>query len=593
MDKVLDHTPLLANSKSRKHDGIASKHIQNRQKSLFDDIWYKLANMILYILPVCLAFVALIWLVPQATRIPARTTIAYPDLLEAGAEVLVSGLETRRWNSLELTKAYIRRIEEVNPILRAVTEINPDALGIAASLDIERAEGHIRSPLHGLPMLLKDNIATNDGMNNTAGSFSLLGAAVSRDSTVAAKLRVAGVIILGKANMSQWAYFRSRNSSSGWSAYGGQVTGAYYPNMNPSGSSSGSGVATSIGLAFASLGTETSGSIVSPASNNNLVGIKPTVGLTSRSLVIPISEHQDTIGPMTRSVYDAAAILSIIAGKDVRDNYTLAQPFSSPPDYTKALNVSSLNGARIGIVRNAIGEKEVFNLPVHDAFEVAIATIKRAGATVIDNANYNSQEEWRADQQRVLLTVLESDILSGLPKYLSELSHNPNNITSLADVSNFTHHFPAEDWPERDTRIWDDALKGTENTDYKFWQAYQKGLRWSGPDGILGALAKDNLDALILPTNWSAAMPAYAGFPIVSVPMGFYPPDSPVKKTVLWDLAEVAPNIPFGLSFVGAKWSEETLISYAYAYEQATQTRTKVKPLIVPKTQLKDIIGKY
>ena len=191
------------------------------------------------------------------------------------------------------------RIKEVNPVLHVVTELNPDALSIAAALDAERANGTIRSPLHGLPMLIKNNIATNDKMNNTAGSYSLLGATVPRDATVASKLRGAGVILLGKANLSQWSYFRSSGSSSGWSAYGGQVTGAYYPNMDPSGSSSGSAVGSAIGLAMASLGTETDGSILSPSSVNNLVGIKPTVGLTSRSLVIPISAHQDTVGPCT------------------------------------------------------------------------------------------------------------------------------------------------------------------------------------------------------------------------------------------------------------------------------------------------------
>jgi len=231
----------------------------------------------------------------------ARCTVhevagCYPDLLEVGAEELVAGLESGAWTSVELTKAYILRIKETNPVLRAVTEINPDALSIAAALDVERANGTIRSALHGIPMLIKNNIATNDQMNNTAGSYSLLGAKVPRDATVASKLRKAGVVLLGKSNLSQWANFRSSNSSNGWSAHGGQVTGAYYPNMDPSGSSSGSGVSSSIGLAFAALGTETDGSIVSPSSANNVVGIKPTVGLTSRSLVIPISEHQDTVG---------------------------------------------------------------------------------------------------------------------------------------------------------------------------------------------------------------------------------------------------------------------------------------------------------
>jgi amidase len=241
----------------------------------------------------------------------------YPDLLEVGAEELIAGLESGAWTSVDLTKvcchnlsrapysriqAYILRIKETNSVLHAITEINPDALSIAAALDAERANGTIRSPLHGIPMIIKDNIATNDQMNNTAGLYSLLGAKVPRDATVAAKLREAGVILLGKSNLSQWANFRSFNSSNGWSAYGGQVTGAYYPNMDPGGSSSGSGVGISIGLAFASLGTETDGSIVGPSSMNNLVGIKPSVGLTSCSLVIPISEHQDTVGNIDLSL---------------------------------------------------------------------------------------------------------------------------------------------------------------------------------------------------------------------------------------------------------------------------------------------------
>ncbi|KAK6580222.1 hypothetical protein PZA11_007244 [Diplocarpon coronariae] len=220
----------------------------------------------------------------------------YPDLLSAGAEELVAGLESGAWSSVDLTRAYILRIHEVNDLLHVVTEINPDALTIAEALDAERANGTTRSALHGIPMLIKNNIATKDRMNNTAGSFALLGAAVPRDATVAGKLRAAGVILLGKSNLSQWANFRSSNSSSGWSADGNQTTSAYHPNADPSGSSSGSGVGTSIGLAFASLGTETDGSILSPSSANNLVGIKPSVGLTSRSLVIPISSHQDTVG---------------------------------------------------------------------------------------------------------------------------------------------------------------------------------------------------------------------------------------------------------------------------------------------------------
>lgn len=385
-------------------------------------------------------------------------------------------------------------------------------------------------------------------MNNTAGSYSLLGATVPRDSTIAAKLRAAGVIILGKSNLSQWANFRSFNSSNGWSAYGGQVLGAYYPNMDPSGSSAGSGVASSIGLALAALGTETDGSILSPSSVNNLVGIKPTVGLTSRSLVIPISQHQDTVGPMARTVRDAAYILSIIAGKDQYDNYTQAQPFDTPPDYVKALNFESLRGSRIGIPRNGLTPDNT-SQPILDAFEAAIQVIKNAGAIIIDNTNFSAFEEFLADSQRDIgneTIVLDADFVSDLPNlYLSQLTSNPNNIHSLADERNFTHTFPLEDYPQRDTGVWDQALGlGYNNTDYRFWQAYQFTTYFGGEGGVLGVLKKFNLDALILPTDYSPSLPAYAGLPVVTVPMGFYPSSSKIVAFPPWNLTAIGPNIP-------------------------------------------------
>ena len=385
-------------------------------------------------------------------------------------------------------------------------------------------------------------------MNNTAGSYSLLGATVPRDSTVAAKLRAAGVIILGKSNLSQWANFRSFNSSNGWSAHGGQVLGAYYPNMDPSGSSAGSGVASSIGLALSALGTETDGSILSPSSQNNLVGIKPTVGLTSRSFVIPISQHQDTVGPMARTVRDAAYILSIIAGKDEHDNYTQAQPFDTAPNYVKALNLESLRGSRIGIPRNGLTPDNT-SQPILDAFEAAIQVIKNAGAIIIDNTNFSAYEEFLADSQKDIgneTIVLDADFVSDLPNlYLSQLTSNPNNIYGLADERNFTHTTPLEAYPERDTGVWDQALGlGYNNTDYRFWQAYQFTTYFGGKGGVLGALEKDNLDALILPTDYSPNLPAYAGLPVVTVPMGFYPSNTTIVAFPPWNLTAIGPNIP-------------------------------------------------
>ncbi|CAG8955757.1 hypothetical protein HYFRA_00011624 [Hymenoscyphus fraxineus] len=542
--------------------------------------------------------IALIWRFPlsAALRFPnpsseLSTITRYPNLLNAGAVELIAGLNNRSWTSVDLTKAYILRINDVNPSLKAITELNPDALSIAASLDAERRDGTIRSPLHGIPILIKNNIATNDLMNNTAGSYSLLGARVPRDAPVAAKLRAAGVIILGKSNLSQWANFRSFNSSNGWSSYGGQVTGAYYPNMDPSGSSSGSGVASSIGLAFASLGTETSGSIISPSSVNNIVGIKPTVGLTSRSLVIPISEHQDTVGPMARTVSDAAFLLSIIAGKDVSDNYTLAQPFDTPPDYTLALNSSSLRGARIGIVRNVLPKPSKSNQPILDAFEEAILVMKKAGAVLADTA-FSSYSDYTNNNGVLSLKVLNGDFVSDLPKYLSELTSNPNNITNLEDAASYTRNNPLEEYPQRDIGIWDEALAGFNNTSPQFWEAYQTTSFWGNEGGVTGALKAGDFDALILPSDFASDFPAFSGLPLITVPLGFYPSNITVEKSQPWGLVEVAPNIPFGISFLGPKWSEELLIGLAYSYEQRTQTRNKIQPYLIPKPQLCDVVSK-
>ncbi|KAI7301127.1 amidase, partial [Hortaea werneckii] len=276
----------------------------------------------------------------------------FPSLIDVTLEDLSTGLESGLFTSVDLVTAYMDRINEINSTLHLVTELNPDAISIASQADAMRANGTVVGPLHGIPILIKNNIATADAMNNTAGSFSLVGSEVPRDSTMAANLRKAGAVILGKTNLSQWANYRSDNSSNGWSAYGGQTYAAYYPGQDPSGSSSGSGVASSIGLSLAALGTETSGSILSPSDVNNLVGIKPTVGLTSRYLVIPISEHQDTIGPMARTVKDAAYVLQALAGPDQYDNYTSAIPWandtSAKPDYVAACDYNSLAGKRIG-----------------------------------------------------------------------------------------------------------------------------------------------------------------------------------------------------------------------------------------------------
>ncbi|KAB5580286.1 amidase signature domain-containing protein [Coniochaeta sp. 2T2.1] len=510
---------------------------------------------------------------------------AFPDLIDVTIDDLSEGLNSGLFTSVDLVKAYLARIDEVNPVLHAVNEINPDALAIAAELDAKRAAGTNLGPLHGIPILLKDNIATADKMNNTAGSYALLGAKVPRDSTMAAKLRKAGAILLGKTNLSQWANYRAGNSSNGWTAIGGQTYGAYYPTQDASGSSSGSGVASSIGLALAALGSETSGSIVGPSQKGNLVGIKPTVGLTSRYLVIPISSHQDTVGPMARTVKDAAIILQAISGRDRRDNYTSAIPFDCDkmPDYVAALDKNGLSGARIGIPYNALSASA--SATEMAAFWAAVKTMEEAGATIVE-ANFT------VANPNTTSIVLGADFVSDLAAYLAELSYNPNDLHSLADVRAFTQSFPAEAYPDRNTARWDDALAlGYNNTDIRFWNELQRNYYWGGEGGMLGAIERNKLDALVMPTSQSAGRAAIVGAPIVTLPLGFYPAAQPVSRSSR-GLVSTGPMIPFGLSFLGTKFSEETLLKLAYAYEQKTLTRVKgPKPYLVPNMELGDFAG--
>ncbi|KAI3393604.1 hypothetical protein diail_3908 [Diaporthe ilicicola] len=527
---------------------------------------------------------------------PDGATFKLPPLLDATLTDLSDGLESNAYTSVDLVEAYIARIKETNDLLHAVTEINPDALSIAASLDTARQDGHLFGPLHGIPVLIKNNIATADRMNNTAGSYALLGATVPYDSTVAAKLREAGAIILGKSNLSQWSDARSANSSSGWSAHGGQTKGAYHPDQDPCGSSSGSGVATSLGLAWATLGTETSGSIQCPACFNNVVGIKPTVGLTSRHLVIPISEHQDTVGPLARTVKDAAFLLSAIVGKDSLDNYTSAIPFDAEgfPDYVSACQPAALTGKRIGVTRGLIdldllGVPKEADLPLMTAFNNSLSTIRSAGATVIDDIFLPGWREYVKD--RYMSTALGADLLTDIPKYLSHLDSNPHNISSLQDIWNFTHDYPDEEYPTRDTAVFDYALEsGMNNTHPHFWSNRTHALHLIGNLGILGAIKNHSLDAIVLPTYFAQFPPAMLGTPAVTVPMGRYPDDMPIIKNDFGNLVELGPNIPFGISFLGESFSEEKLIGMAYAFEQRTMVRQKVHPYIYPKTEIRDIV---
>ncbi|KAF3920449.1 hypothetical protein ABW20_dc0105159 [Dactylellina cionopaga] len=550
--------------------------------------------------PKALSIVLFLQTIAKVTAVPAAarhvckiTPGEIPDLIDITIDDITTYLYDGCFTSYQLTQAYIDRINEINSTLHAVLELNPDALAIATALDAERAKGKIRGPLHGVPILIKDNIATLDKMNNTAGSYALLGAVPPSDSTMAAKLRAAGVIILGKSGLSEWANYRSSNSTSGWSGRHGQITNAYYPNMDPSGSSSGSGVAASIGLSLAALGTETSGSILSPSQRNNLVGIKPTVGLTSRYLVIPISEHQDTVGPMARTVKDAAYILTAIAGKDPHDNYTSEIPFDTVPEYWKHLQRSSFQGAKIGIPRIAITPSSS-NGPVIAAFNQSIEIIRKLGAEIYDNANFPAYAEYRRSSNSSI--VLQLDFKTNVKQYFDQLVVNPNNLHSLQDLIDYTMSDPREAYPDRNVNTWVSAVNQPcedNSCDYA-WKAYQADVYLGGIGGILGALesagGEGGLDALIMPADFAAGIAAIAGYPVVTVPMGFYPPNTPVTRNSR-GLVSNAPGQPFGLAFLGRRFDEQKLLNFAFAYEQKTHVRDKgPQPYIIPGAQIADYL---
>ncbi|CCM00820.1 uncharacterized protein FIBRA_02862 [Fibroporia radiculosa] len=516
----------------------------------------------------------------------------YPDLYEASIAELQDGLKRGRFTSVDLVKAYLARIDEVNingPGLRAVLETNPKALEHAAELDKERAASGIRGPLHGIPLLLKDNIATRheDGMETTAGSWALVGSVVPGDATVAAKLRAAGAILLGKATLSEWANWRGEVPS-GFSGRIGQCTNPYVPLGNPSGSSSGSGVATAVGLAAGSLGSETDGSIISPSSHNNVVGIKPTVGLTSRAGVIPISEHQDSVGPMCRSVADAAVVLSAIVGRDPLDNYSLGQP-EVAPDYTQALQKDGLKGARLGVPRKVF---EGMNADTIIAFNAALDVMRGLGATIVDPADFKAEYDYDGIWKREN-NVLCGDFKVNIEQYISKLVKVPTGVKNLTDLIAFNTANADKEliepyWTDQSTFI------KSEKTpqDKAYFDALAFDYETGRANGIDGALKEFSLDAILIPTNKASRPAAIAGYPVISVPLGFQPPDvvlpepNPTRAS--------GPNMPFGIAFLGTAYSEFNLVKFAYAYEQATKTRLKLRayPEAIPKTQLKDVIGK-
>ncbi|KAJ3744319.1 amidase signature enzyme [Lentinula detonsa] len=516
-----------------------------------------------------------------------------PDLYEATVAELQDGLDSNRFSSVDLVKAYIGRIEEVNlkgPALRAVLEINPVAVEQASQLDKERRSNRKRGPLHGIPLLLKDNIDTDrtDGMSTTAGSFALQDSIPPKDAGVVTKLREAGAVILGKANLSEFGQFRSHKLTGGWSALGGQGTNAYYPNGDTCGSSSGSAVAVSIGLCALALGTDTTGSITFPASRNNIVGIKPTVGLTSRAGVVPISSHQDTVGPLTRSVADAAILLSAIAGPDPNDNATSSQPFPLPK-YIDALDPNSLAGKRIGVPRKVFIDSETHPVIIA-AFEDSLEIMRKMGAIIVDPADLPSADDlikngWM-DEELICLVDFKIDI----NKYLSELKESPSGVRTLEDLIKFIEGHPDLEQPRgyEDQSVFLES-NNTAGYNAELLEILERKTRLSGEQGIDAVLSKYNLDALVAPhSTFQAAASANAGYPMIQVPLGFFPDDTLPAALDDGPTFYPAPGTPFGISFFASAWSEYQLLGMAYAFEQKTQTRLKRRAYTkaIPSTQL-------
>jgi len=489
-----------------------------------------------------------------------------PFLLD---EITIAELQNRmkqgELTSKRIVELYLERIEQIDqrgPAIRSVIEINPDALAIAQSLDAEYKAKGPRSPLHGIPVLIKDNIDTADRMQTTAGSLALVGQPAPRDSFVAGRLRAAGAVILGKTNLSEWANFRSTHSTSGWSGRGGQTKHPYALDRNPCGSSSGTGAGISANLAAVGVGTETDGSVVCPSSMCGIVGIKPTLGLISRSGIIPIAHSQDTAGPMARSVSDAAILLGGLAGIDAQDPATPASTGKSLVDYTQFLDPNGLRGARIGIAR------QYFNIgpAVTAIMEECIDLMRKQGAEIVDPANLSTFEGWRDTETEVLLYEFKADLNS-------YLAARGTAVTSLADCIAFNRAHRAEEMPYFEQELMEMSQAKGPLTEKAYKKALAANHRLTRKEGIDAVLNKYKLDAICGPTagpswltDWvagdrtdsgCASPPAVAGYPHITVPAGF------------------KFGLPLGISFFGAAWSEPKLIRIAYCFEQARKARRK------------------
>jgi amidase len=498
------------------------------------------------------------------------------ELDEITIEDLQKAFQSGQYSSRSLSEKYLARVAEIDkagPGVNAVIELNPDALQIADALDQERRSKGPRGPLHGIPVLIKDNIDTSDRMNTTAGSLALLGPrGAPNDAFVAAQLRKAGAVILGKTNLSEWANIRSSHSTSGWSGRGGLTRNPYALDRNPCGSSSGTGAAVSANLCVAGVGTETDGSVVCPSSANGLAGLKPTVGLVSRSGIVPISHSQDTAGPMARTVRDVAILLGVMAGADPQDPVTADSQGKVSPDYTKFLDPAGLKGARLGMVRKYCG----FNDVVDQLMDTLVGEMKRAGAEIVDPADIPTIGKFDESE----LTVFYYELKADLAAYLARRGNT--SVKSLKDVIQFNERNRDREMPYFGQDIFlKSEQKGPLNTK-EYLDALALNQKLSRAEGIDFIMDKFKLDALVAPTAgpaWltdlingdhaaggSSSAAAVAGYPNINVTAGY-----------LWGL-------PVGISFFGRAWSEPTLLKIAYSFEQLTKARQR--PRFLPTIEI-------
>jgi len=493
------------------------------------------------------------------------SSVAPFELDEITVSDLQDAMKSGKFTARSLVEKYSARIDEIDkhgPVVNAIIEMNPDALPIADSLDQERKTKGPRSPMHGVPVLIKDNIATADRMMTTAGSLALVGSKPSQDSFVAQKLRAAGAVILGKTNLSEWANIRSSHSTSGWSGRGGLTKNPYALDRNPCGSSSGTGAGISANLCAVGIGTETDGSIVCPSSSNGLAGIKPTVGLVSRRGIIPISHSQDGAGPMCRTVRDAAILLGALTGVDPEDSATVASAGKSSTDYTQFCDPNGLKGARIGVARKYFG----FSDAVDALMEQALDAMKRQGATLVDPAEIETLGKFDESELLVFMYELKAD----LNAYLARLGPDAP-VHTLKDIIDFNDRNRQKEMPYFGQDLFLKAEAKGPLTEKAYIDALEKNHQLARTEGIDATMDKYRLDAIVAPTGgpaWltdlvngdhfaggSSNAAAVAGYPNINVTAGFIS------------------GLPVGISFFGRAWSEPTLIRLAFAFEQATKAR--------------------